>query len=400
MAKKSAPRRRPSAEPLRYAQPFFSTTPPDQRAVAPATGTQRMREFATQHLGPIPPPRGTPTMDLAAVIGQKGVDAIQASGSIRFHATGDTGRASGDSTDQDDVAEAMTSDYQAGRDGTNPAFLLHLGDVIYGHRKAELYRDEFYRPYMKYPGKILAIPGNHDGETFAGSDPKPLQAFLDNFCAPKAGVPKTASNVGIFREMVAQPGVYWLLKAPFLNLIGLYSNIAEGPGDLRGAGNDTKQIKWLQATLTDLKKAKDAGDNRALVITMHHPVFSEGGHSGSDFMLGQIDQVCTAAGIVPHALLAGHTHTYQRYTRSISRPMAAQMICIDAGCGGHAASSVKAATGQHVGDAVFVKSLRGYGYVMATASKSQLVLEMFQTSGGHKTSFDRVTMDIASHRVT
>jgi hypothetical protein len=400
MAKKSAPRRRPSAEPLRYAQPFFSTTPPDQRAVAPATGTQRMRDFATQHLGPIPPPRGTPTMDLAAVIGQKGVDAIQASGSIRFHATGDTGRASGDSTDQDDIAEAMTSDYQAGRDGTNPAFFLHLGDVIYGHRKAELYRDEFYRPYMKYPGKILAIPGNHDGETFPGSDPKPLQAFLDNFCAPKAGVPKTASNVGIFREMVAQPGVYWLLKAPFLNLIGLYSNIAEGPGDLRGAGNDTKQIKWLQATLTDLKKAKDAGDNRALVITMHHPVFSEGGHSGSDFMLGQIDQVCTAAGIVPHALLAGHTHTYQRYTRSISRPMAAQMICIDAGCGGHAASSVKAATGQHVGDAVFVKSLRGYGYVMATASKSQLVLEMFQTSGGQKTSFDRVTMDIASHRVT
>jgi len=53
-------------------------------------------------------------MNLADVIGQKGVDAIQASGSIRFHAVGDTGRAPGDSTDQDDVAEAMTSDYQAG----------------------------------------------------------------------------------------------------------------------------------------------------------------------------------------------------------------------------------------------------------------------------------------------
>src|SRR5262249_49690851 len=80
----------------------------------------------------------------------------------------------------------------------------------------------------------------------------------------------------------------------------------------------------------------DAGDNRALVIATHHPVFSEGGHSGSDVMLSQIDQVCTAAGIVPHALLAGHTHTYQRYTRTINRPMAAQMICIDAGYGGHA----------------------------------------------------------------
>lgn len=215
---------------------------------------------------------------------------------------------------------------------------------------------------MKYPGKILAIPGNQDGETFTVTDPKPLQAFLDNFCAPKAGVPKTASNVGIFREMVAQPGVYWLLKAPFLNLIGLYSNIV--PETCAAPATITNRSKWLQATLTDLKKAKDAGDNRVLVITMHHPVFSEGGHSGSDFMLGQIDQVCTAAGIVPHALLAGHTHTYQRYTRTISRPMAAQMICIDAGCGGHAASSVKAASGQAVGDAVFVKSLRGYGYVI------------------------------------
>jgi hypothetical protein len=61
---------------------------------------------------------------------------------------------------------------------------------------------------------------------------------------------------------------------------------------------------------------------------------------------------------------------------------------------------VKAATGQAVGDAIFVKSLRGYGYVMATADKNKLALEMFQTGNGHKASFDKVTIDIASHRVT
>jgi hypothetical protein len=359
-----------------------------------------MRDFATEHLGPIPPPRGSPIVDLANIIGKAGVDSIEASGSIHFHAVGDTGRASGDSTDQDDVAAAMTSDYRAGHDGTNPAFFLHLGDVIYGHRKTALYRDEFYRPYMKYPGKILAIPGNHDGETFKETDPKPLQAFLDNFCAPKAAVPKVASDVGIFRETMTQPGVYWLLKAPFLNLIGLYSNIAEGPGDLRGANADNKQIKWLQATLADLKKAKDAGDNRALVIATHHPVLSEGGHSSSDVMRSQIDQVCTTAGIIPHALLAGHTHTYQRYTRTIRRPMTGQMICIDVGCGGHAASSVKDATGQTVDDAIFVKSRRGYGYVMATANNNQLVVEMFQTGGGRKSLFDKATIELASRSVT
>jgi Calcineurin-like phosphoesterase len=337
-------------------------------------------------------------MNLADIVGQSSVDAIEKSGSIRFHAVGDTGRAAGDTSEQDAVAEAMTSDFQVGHDDTNPAFFFHLGDVIYGHGKAALYRDEFYRPYLKYPGKIIAIPGNHDGETFAGTDPKSLQAFLANFCAPTAAAPKAASDVGIFRQTVPQPGVYWLLKAPFVNVIGLYSNLAEGPGDLRGANNDNKQIKWLHATLTAVKAA--GGDKQALIIATHHPVFSEGGHSGSDVLLSQIDQACTAAGIVPHALLAGHTHTYQRYTRPITRPQGAHMICIDAGCGGHSTSSVKAANGQHVGDAIFVKSLQGYGYVLATASKSQLVLEMFQTSTGRKTPFDKVTIDVATRRVT
>lgn len=401
MAKKRTTRqRRTSSQPLRYAHPFFSETPPEQRSVASETGTRRMRDYAAQHLGPIPPPRGTPVMDLADIIGDKNVGQIQASGAIRFHATGDTGRASGDSADQDDVAEAMASDYQAGHDATNPAFFLHLGDVIYGHRKQALYRDEFYRPYMKYPGKILAIPGNHDGETFKDTDPKPLQTFLDNFCSAHAAVPKIASDVGIFRETMTQPGVYWLLKAPFLNLIGLYSNIVEGPGNLTGAGGDTKQLKWLQTTLTKIKKAADAGDKRALIIATHHPVFSEGGHSGSADMLQQIDQACIVAGIVPHALLAGHTHTYQRYTRTVAKPIAGQMICMDIGCGGHAEASVKAASGQTVGDAKFVKSLRGYGYVTITADKSRMVVEMFQTTNGHKTSFDKATIDLASRRVS
>ena len=401
MAKKTTTRRRrASPEPLRYAHPFFTTTAPEQRAAAPKTGTKRMRDFAGQHVGPIPPPRGTAVMELADIIGKQNADQIQTSGAIRFHIAGDTGRASGDSTDQDDVAEAMTSDYQAGHDATNPAFFFHLGDVIYGARKSALYRDEFYRPYMKYPGKILAIPGNHDGETFTGTDPTPLQAFLDNFCAAQATVPKIASDVGIFRETMTQPGVYWLLQAPFVNIIGLYSNIAEGPGNLTGAKGDKKQLTWLQATLTNLRKAKDAGDNRALVIATHHPVFSEGGHSGSAEMLQQIDQVCTAAGIAPHALLAGHTHTYQRYTRTIAKPIAAQVICVDVGDGGHAASPVKAATGQPVGDAKFVKSLRGYGYVLVTVDKNRMVLEMFETTNGEKTSFDTATIDLATYRVT
>jgi hypothetical protein len=35
-------------------------------------------------------------------------------------------------------------------------------------------------------------------------------------------------------------------------------------------------------------------------------------------MLQQIDNACKAAGIGPDALIAGHSHTYQRYTRMVS----------------------------------------------------------------------------------
>src|SRR5260221_109618 len=250
---------------------------------------------------------------------------------------------------------------------------------------------------MKYPGKISAIAGNHDGEIFAGTDPVALKEFLNNFCAASAVVPQTAADVRIFRETMTQPGVYWMLSAPFVNVIGLYSNIAEGPGNLLGANNDDQQIKWLTNTLKGLKQA---GDHKALVIATHHPAFSSGGHSGSPLMLAQIDKACNDAGIAPHAMLAGHSHTYQRYTRSARIGGADVKIpYLVAGCGGHAASAVTAASGQHMGGTIFDKSLKGYGYLLVTATAAQVSIEMIETTNGVKTPFDKVTVDVASHKV-
>jgi hypothetical protein len=357
-----------------------------------------MEDFIHAVMGPIPGTKPMPTMDLVDIIGKSGIDDIENAGSIRFHAVGDTGRSGGDSKPQDEISDAMAADYKAGR-RDNPAFFFHLGDVIYGHRKELLYRDEFYRPYMKYPGKILAIPGNHDGEIYADTDPKPLQAFLDNFCASKAVVPKIAADVRIFRETMTQPGVYWLLRAPFVNIIGLYSNIAEGPGDLLGDKGDDKQIQFLKKALSDLKTAQDGGEKKALVIATHHPPFSQGGHSGSTRMLEQIDAACIQADIVPHAMLAGHAHNFQRYTRTIKKPAKAEIPCVVAGCGGHNDQSVKKAKGQKIDDAVFVKSMQGYGYIVVSATKKQLSIEMIDTTKGTKRSFDKVTVDIATHRL-
>src|SRR5206468_2051249 len=111
------------------------------------------------------------------IIGAAGTEEIETLGAIRFHAVGDTGRTKS-GNQQEDVADDMTLDFHPDGGGQNPAFFLNLGDVIYDTNKDNSYRDQFYRPYKNYPGKIIAIGGNHDGEIYPGTDPVPLRAFL------------------------------------------------------------------------------------------------------------------------------------------------------------------------------------------------------------------------------
>jgi hypothetical protein len=374
----------------RYAHPFFRDTPTTQR-VRHKLSAQNMASWISQKLGPIPKPKGASVMELNQIIGDQGVAEITQAKQIVFHAVGDTGRPNGNGP-QEQVAQAMENDYNINKPHNNPAFFLHLGDVIYGQRKDNLYRDEFYRPYMKYPGKILAVPGNHDGETFPTTDPKPLEAFLANFCGSSATVPKVAADVRIMRQTVAQPGVYWLLNAPFVQVIGLYSNIAEGPGHLEGANGDQSQVNWLKTTLKTVL-AGQKNNQRALIIAVHHPAFSNGGHSGSPDMLKQIEDACGSVGVWPTAVLSGHAHNYQRYVRTVSAGGKSKQIpYIVAGCGGHNDSSVGAATGSK-GNPAFVKSRKGFGYLLVTANAKQLTIELYTVPKSGK-PFDSVTVPI------
>src|SRR5919204_1477038 len=265
--------------PLRYAHPFFTATPPHERPADFSRHGRRMASWVAQKSGPTPPPGREPVVQLSELIGTEAVGEIEAAGTIRFHAVGDTGRPEVHNANQEGVANQMAADYAPEAGAANPALFLHLGDVIYGPHKEQLYRDEFYRPYMKYPGKIAAIPGNHDGEVFAETDPEPLRAFRDNFCSPVAEVPPIADEVRIFRETVTLPGVYYLLRAPFLDVVALYSNIAEGPGSIIGKDGDSKQKDWLQATLGAIARERQAGNRKGLVFAVHHPPYSNGGHA-------------------------------------------------------------------------------------------------------------------------
>jgi len=133
---------------------------------------------------------------------------------------------------------------------------------------------------------------------------------------------------------------------------------------------------------------------------VHHPPFSQGGHAGSPQLLADLDQICQAAGVMPDAVLAGHSHNYQRHTRRLSfqgRPM--EIPFVVAGCGGHADQRVDPASSQTIGDHTFDKSRRGYGYLLVTVTPQRLTLELWPSPSAGSLPFDRTTVDLATNRL-
>jgi Calcineurin-like phosphoesterase len=376
----------------RYAHPFYLPTSPDARQSI--NGDSRMTDWSKKQLGPVPPLEGDGIMNLSDIIGADGVNEIQQLGEIRFHTLGDSGV--GHAEDAEKVADDMATDFKPGAGSLNPAFLLHLGDVIYGPGKEDHYGERFYRPYRHYPGKIIAIPGNHDGETKSAADKPSLNAFQANFCAKSAGVPAQASGSGIYRETVTQPGVYWMLDAPFVQIVGLYSNCLENPGFLEGdGGKDSSQLDWLKKTLKSISSKKNS---KALIIATHHPPYSSAGHSGSTEMSQSIDAICSAAGVVPDAFLSGHAHNYQRYTRRIGGK---QVPYIVIGTGGIAPQKVPDASGQPADDShetTYDAAMQSYGYLYVTASAKELKFEFWPLSdSSHSQPYDPFTVDRSTH---
>jgi hypothetical protein len=372
----------------RFALPFFQPPPP-----AAARGHGRITTWSKTQLGPIPPVIRGGRMMLSDVIGAEGASEIEQLGEIRFHALGDSGV--GNAAEAEKVAEEMATDFKPGAGALNPAFLFHLGDVIYGPDKDTHYGDRFYRPYRHYPGKIIAIAGNHDGEVKSPADAPSLKAFRANFCAATAAVPAQAAGSGIFRETMTQPGVYWLLDAPFVRVIGLYSNLLENPGYLEGdGGKDTTQLDWLETTLKSIAGA----DKKALLIATHHPPYSQSGHSGSTEMSQSIDAVCQKAKVIPDGFLSAHAHSYQRYTRRLGGK---QIPYIVAGGGGMPPQPVPAATGQPAdAQTTYDAALESLGYLFVTASARQLKFEFWPLGNQHTQPFDPFTVDLSTNVLT
>jgi Calcineurin-like phosphoesterase len=281
----------------------------------------------------IPAPwRTPPVFSLDEILGAAAVEQIQSANQIVFHSVGDTGGVK-EPAAQFAVADAMTADltgksYASGL----PAFLLHLGDVVYYFGQEVYYFDQFYDPYRDYAGPIIAIPGNHDGVMY----PKEvatysLEPFWDSFCTQSPAHLSVAQ--GCARTTMTQPGVYFTMDAPFVKIIGLYSNTSETVGTIEGPKNDTQQLQFLTAQLQAAVTERSQGDRRAIILAVHHPPFTGSvSQFPSPAMLKDIDTACTQAAIMPDLVLSGHAHLYERYSRTVG---GRQIPYIVAGMGGY-----------------------------------------------------------------
>ena len=387
-----------------FAQPQPS---PDPTTFKNPVTDQNYTEIA--NLEPVPQPVAAavePILTLAQTYGSAGqanVAAIQQSQQIVFHAVGDTGSVIGPDT-QSLVADKMVSDFSEENSADIPSFFFHLGDVVYYFGEAQYYYDQFYEPFRNYPAPIVAIPGNHDGVVYA-TDPAPtLDAFLQNFCAAS---PVPSPDAGaLVRTTMIQPGVYFTFDAPFVRILGLYSNVLEDPGVISSQGGtnslDDRQIAFLTTALQRVKSENYAG---AVIIAVHHPPFTaDSTHGGSPQMLADIDSACTAAGVWPHALLSGHAHNYQRFTRTVQ---SMQIPFLIAGCGGH--SPLSAIRGTYrtplkIDDTLTLESYddTDYGYLRVVANASTLTIEFHPESDGGvtKTPDDTVTVNLQTRTIS
>jgi hypothetical protein len=243
------------------------------------------------------------------------------------------------------------------------------------------------------------------GQSSSAPQVPTLAAFLTNFCAASPDPSPDAPTIS--RSVMMQPGAYFTLDAPFVSIIGLYSNVMDtGGGIISSQGGHfplvNDQLDFLTTELERLKPERLAG-NRAILIAVHHPPLSvDAKTGGSGGLMQDIDSCCKAAGLWPDALLSGHAHLYQRFTRKVN---GRDVPYIVSGSGGFAATPPMVAAppaGTVIGDHTLeIDPIVQFGYLTLTTDAKTLTVT-FKTAprGGPVTQQDFVTLDLSKGQIT
>lgn len=114
---------------------------------------------------------------------------------------------------------------------------------------------------------------------------------------------------------------------------------------------------------------------------------------------------------MPDVVLTAHAHNYQRFIRRLSFGGTGREIpYVVAGTGGRGIQSLTAAKGQVQGEATYLKSTTGYGFLRVTVvgasdgAASQVILEftkveMNSANEPISQAFDSATVDLATAKV-
>jgi hypothetical protein len=110
------------------------------------------------------------------------------------------------------------------------------------------------------------------------------------------------------RVTLSLPNVYYTLVAPFVNIVGMYTNVPEH------GSVDSEQVQWLTNEL------HTAPTNKALIVALHHPIYSfDDHHSGSTKMADALQQAINDSKRVPNMVLCAHVHNIQRIEKEIQK---------------------------------------------------------------------------------
>ncbi|MFC3198766.1 metallophosphoesterase family protein [Parapedobacter deserti] len=245
---------------------------------------------------------------------------------MRFHMIGDTGSLR-HSVFQPLVASALAQQAKAGYPaGERPAFLYHLGDVVYNHGEASEYHKQFLGPYEDYPAPIFAIAGNHDGDINPNSELvyQSLDAFMDVFCDTYQR--RIPFGNGSKRLSMVQPHVYWTLETPLARFIGLYGNVT------KHGVIDAEQREWF---IEELRYADTWRPGQAVIVCVHHaPYSADTNHGSSPAIITFLEHAFETAGVKPDIVFSGHVHNYQRFSKAYEDGTVVPYVV--AGAGGYA----------------------------------------------------------------
>ena len=408
-------------------QPLTSFASPARRSTRDPALAERQKTFNEQygntHDERIQVLNPDPVWTLADVVGAAAAQAIEDSGQLSFHTVGDTGfdsfpynQSSGQTqwdkpnttfeTALGALVQTMEEDTDPEHIDRGPAFLLQLGDVNYFNNTRSGYASQFYEPFSSYSRKIIAIPGNHDMEVRLGQQKFPCEAFIENFCQASPGVPPAARDITPPREMAAQPGLYWRLDTPFVQIIGLCTNIGETTGGvLRSKYAGYAQYDWFQSTLKEVaqdQKIRGPSSRRALIVALHHPPYTNGNHEPSLAMNKDLDDAFTNAKVWPDAVIAAHDHLYQRYTRT-PPGLSIEIAYIVPGGGGRYHTQIPPRSGGSIPKPIpgvdAVMRNVGNGYLIVTARKGKLSFSYKPTDHFDKNVPETFQVNLKERRV-